>query len=102
MLPGTTEWKTLKVGVGAYAGQTVKLRIRQYYGTGLHMSRIELMLPGWQLLVTGHRDRREQQRTYAPPGRTRHDLPDLDRHRDRRSTGQHRDAPVRHHLRSGP
>ncbi|RIK43046.1 MAG: hypothetical protein DCC58_10205, partial [Chloroflexi bacterium] len=52
-MSATSGWSTLKLGVGAYAGETVKLRIVQYAGTGLYddVAVGELTIPGWQVLT---------------------------------------------------
>lgn len=44
-------WNTLKIGVGEYAGQPVKLKLEQYWGR-LHFDDVgygEKLLPGWTL-----------------------------------------------------
>lgn len=56
-------WNTLKIGVGDYAGQSVKIKLEQYWGR-LHFDDVgttEKLLPGWQLtgtspLVTGENE----------------------------------------------
>jgi YD repeat-containing protein len=46
-----SSWKTIKVGVSAFAGQTVELRLRQTFGTGLfdQVALGESVLPSWTL-----------------------------------------------------
>ncbi|HXK36832.1 MAG TPA: DUF6531 domain-containing protein, partial [Candidatus Paceibacterota bacterium] len=51
-IPGDqTQWKTIKVGISQYAGETVKLRLRRYYGWLLfdNAGLGEITVPGWQL-----------------------------------------------------
>ncbi len=47
----TSEWKTYKYGVDIYAGETVRLRIRQYWARGAFddIGLMESALPGWTL-----------------------------------------------------
>jgi YD repeat-containing protein len=50
-----TQWKTFKAGVQAYAGETVKLRLRRYFGWVLFDTAgvPEAPLPGWTLTTAG-------------------------------------------------
>lgn len=47
----TSLWKTYKYGIDIYAGETVKLRIRQYFRRGAFddIGVMESVLPGWSL-----------------------------------------------------
>ncbi len=47
----TSEWKMYKYGVDIFAGETVKLRIRQYFQRGAFddLGLMESVLPGWSL-----------------------------------------------------
>jgi RHS repeat-associated protein len=65
-----SQWKTLKAGVSSYAGETVKVRIRQYFGWVLfdNAGLPEIAVPGWQLATndpvgTGE----DSSGTYATP-----------------------------------
>lgn len=51
---GTATWQTLKVGIQPYAGETVKLRVDQYFGRGRYdnLGLQEVVLPGWTLADT--------------------------------------------------
>jgi RHS repeat-associated protein len=47
-----TQWKSLKAGVSLYAGETVKLRVRRYFGGRLVLDDAglpEITVPGWKL-----------------------------------------------------
>ncbi len=67
------QWKTLRAGVQQYAGETVKLRIRQYMGWGLYDNAGlgEVVVPGWTLTtVDGVAAGQDANGTYVTPSRT--------------------------------
>ena len=65
-------WKTLTLGVTAYQGETVRLRVRQYFGRGRYddVGIQELTVPGWTLVSgQGMLNGADANGTYVTPAR---------------------------------